>query len=364
MIKSEILTPLLNTNEPEARLVSIHVKDGQAVSKGLILFTIETTKSTEDIESPEQGFIRLFAGVGDILAVGDRIAVITEKEDEKIDAVKEKGQAASPGGGLRITNPARSLAESLGLDLASLPTDRLITEEMVRQLTRPEVLPDIILPETGKPYIVVFGGGGHAKTLMDMIWSLGSYEIAGIVDDRLPAGTVVMGKLVLGSRAVLPTLLQKNVELAANGVGGIVDIGIRVRIFDFLQASGFNLPALVHPRATIEASAVVKEGVQVFANAYVGSEAVLFPMCMVNTNAVVSHDCVIGSYTHIAPGALLAGHVKVGERTLVGMGVTTAIGVEIGSGVRIGNAATVLADVPDRTIIQAGRYWVGKPDRD
>jgi UDP-3-O-[3-hydroxymyristoyl] glucosamine N-acyltransferase len=81
---------------------------------------------------------------------------------------------------------------------------------------------------------------------------------------------------------------------------------------------------------------------------------------MVNTNAVVSHDCEIGAYTHIAPGTLLAGHVHVGMRTLIGMGVTTAIGVRIGSGVRIGNGAIVLADVPDKMVIQAGRYWVGK----
>jgi UDP-3-O-[3-hydroxymyristoyl] glucosamine N-acyltransferase len=80
---------------------------------------------------------------------------------------------------------------------------------------------------------------------------------------------------------------------------------------------------------------------------------------MVNTNAVVSHDCEIGEYTHIAPGALLAGHVHVGERTLVGMGVTITIGIKIGSGVRIGNGAIVLANVPDKMVIQAGRYWVG-----
>jgi UDP-3-O-[3-hydroxymyristoyl] glucosamine N-acyltransferase len=81
---------------------------------------------------------------------------------------------------------------------------------------------------------------------------------------------------------------------------------------------------------------------------------------MVNTNAVISHDCKIGAYTHIAPGALLAGHVKVGERTLIGMGVTTAIGVTIGDGVRIGNGASVLADVPNKVILQAGKTWTGK----
>jgi serine acetyltransferase len=42
------------------------------------------------------------------------------------------------------------------------------------------------------------------------------------------------------------------------------------------------------------------------------------------------------------------------------MGVTTAIGVRIGDNVRIGNGAIILADVPDKTIIQAGRFWTGK----
>ena len=46
----------------------------------------------------------------------------------------------------------------------------------------------------------------------------------------------------------------------------------------------------------------------------------------------------------------------------MGMGVTTAIGIKIGSGVRIDNGAILLADVPDRSIIQAGRFWTGKAE--
>jgi sugar O-acyltransferase (sialic acid O-acetyltransferase NeuD family) len=361
MIKSEILVPLLNANEPEARLVGIHIKDGQAVEKGLRLFTIETTKAAMDIEAQEQGFLRILAKEGDTLAVGDRIAVITETVDEKIEGKMGGGQPVAPlTGGLRITKPARVLAESLGVDLATLPTEQLITEELIRQMTGMKEKLQNKLPATEKPYIIIFGAGGHAKTIMDMIKQIDIYTLAGIIDDKIPAGTVVLGIPVLGTRAVLPELFEQGVKLAANGVGGILDIAVRVRIFDLLAKACFTFPALIHPRAAIEPSANVGEGVQVFANAYIGSEAVLHPMCMINTNAVVSHDCEVGEYTHIAPGALLAGHVQIGERTLVGMGVTTTIGVRIGSGVRIGNGAIVLADVPDKTIIQAGRYWVGK----
>ena len=360
MIKSEILVPLLNANEPEARLIGIHAKDGQAVDKGALLFTIETTKAAADIEAPEHGFVHILVKEGATLAVGDRIAVITENMDEKIEFNKGGQPSIHLAGDLRITKPARTLAESLGVDFASLPTDRLITEEFIQQASMVTEKLKIELPAVEKPYLVIYGGGGHAKAIMDMVKQTNLYSIAGIVDDKIPAGTVILGIPVLGTRAVLPALFEQGVKLAANGVGGILDIAVRVRVFELLKKSRFKFPVLLHPRATIEPSAKVGDGLQVFANAYVGSETILHPMCMINTNAVVSHDCEVGKYTHIAPGALLAGHVHIGERTLVGMGVTTTIGVKIGSGVRIGNGAIVLADVPDQTIIQAGRYWVGK----
>jgi sugar O-acyltransferase (sialic acid O-acetyltransferase NeuD family) len=234
---------------------------------------------------------------------------------------------------------------------------------VIRSVAGKEEELSVAFPVSDKPYLLVYGAGGHAKSVMEMVLQNGNFAIAGIIDDdKNLKGKLVLGIPVLGTRALLPAILKKGVLLAANGVGGIIDISMRVDIFNLLERSGFSFPTLIHRRATVETSARVEEGVQVFANAYVGAEAVLHTRCMVNTNAVVSHDCEIGAYTHIAPGALLAGHVHVSERTLVGMGVTTTIGIKIGSGVRIGNAAIVLADVPDRMVIQAGRYWVGKSE--
>ena len=360
MIKSEIRVPLLNANEPEARLVEIFVKNGQVVEKNARLFTIETTKAATDIEAPEAGFIRIMAAEGATLAVGEWLAFITDSPDEALPSpeIQPSANILQPSS-LRITKPARALAESLGVDLQTLPTDQLVTEDVVWQFAGVELA--ISLPASLKPYILIYGAGGHAKSVMEMLLQNGIHAIAGIVDDdhRL-AGRQVLGIPVLGTRALLPFLAAQGVGLAANGVGGILDINVRVKVFELLQSAGFSFPAIIHPRATVEPSAKIAEGVQVFANAYVGSQVELESRCMVNTNAVVSHDCGIGAYTHIAPGALLAGHVHVGRRSLVGMGVTTAIGIRIGAGVRIGNGAIILADVPDKTIIQAGRFWTGK----
>jgi len=359
MIKSEILVPLLNANEPEARLVAIHVKGQQLVEKGALLFTIETTKASTDIEAPETGFVRLLAAEGDTLEINVRLAVITETADEPLMIASENSSAGPNEDTLRMTKPARQLAEELGVDLASFPADHLITEAMVRELAGQDAYTEISSLQFTDSHILIYGGGGHAKAVMEMVRAIGAYQIAGIVDDGIPAGTNVLGIPVLGSRAILPQLARAGLKLAANGVGGIIDIGIRVKIFKVLEENGFSFPPLVHPSVVVEPSAQVGGGVQVFPQAYVGSSAVLQPRCMVNTGAIVSHDCKIGSYSHIAPGAMLAGHVHVGERTLVGMGVTTAIGIRIGNGARIGNSATLYADVQDRIIVKAGKVWGG-----
>ena len=366
MSQIPVVVPLLNANEPEARLVAIHVKEGQQVEKDSLLFTIETTKAAADVEAPAAGFVRLLAHEGDTLAVGDPLAVLTATVDEVVEpparsaaAVPGVDAAAPAPAGLRITKPARALAESLGLDLAGLPTDRLVTEALVRSLAG-QPATELQLGAVDENSIFLYGAGGHAKSVMEMVMQAGSFHIVGIVDDnKALAGSKVLGIAVLGGREVLPELVARGVKLAANGVGGIIDIGVRVRLFELLEGSGFTLPPITHPRATLEPSARILDGVQVFANAYVGSDAILHERCMVNTGAVVSHDCEIGAYTHIAPGALLAGHVHVGERALVGMGVTTIIGLKIGDGARIGNGAVLLADVPAKAIIPAGKVWAG-----
>src|SRR5512136_2241980 len=85
MLQTPVLVPLLNANEPEARLVDVHIKDAQAVQKGDLLFTIETTKAASDVEAPESGFVRVVVDEGATLAVGDVLAYITATADEALE---------------------------------------------------------------------------------------------------------------------------------------------------------------------------------------------------------------------------------------------------------------------------------------
>jgi pyruvate/2-oxoglutarate dehydrogenase complex dihydrolipoamide acyltransferase (E2) component len=53
-----VLVPLLNPNEPEARLVNLSVQEGDYVKHGIVLCTLETTKSTVELEAESDGYIR------------------------------------------------------------------------------------------------------------------------------------------------------------------------------------------------------------------------------------------------------------------------------------------------------------------
>jgi sugar O-acyltransferase (sialic acid O-acetyltransferase NeuD family) len=156
---------------------------------------------------------------------------------------------------------------------------------------------------------------------------------------------------------LLAALSERGLRLAANAVGGVGDIGSRVRVFERILEAGFTCPTLIHPKAFVEPSARLTDGVQVFPHAYVGSDADVGFGVIVNTVSVVSHDCRLEAYANVAPGALLAGGVIVGEGALIGMGVTVNLNVKIGAGARVGNSAVIKQDVPQGMIVHAGAIW-------
>ena len=133
-----VLIPLLNPNEPEARLVALHVSEAQRVGKGTALYLIENTKSAAEVLAEADGYvIGLHASPGDLLRAGERLCWIAERADWAPPPTDE-GDLGPQGErvpeGLRITDPALALARRAGVDLAGLPSGKLITERDVRAM--------------------------------------------------------------------------------------------------------------------------------------------------------------------------------------------------------------------------------------
>ncbi len=372
-----VIIPLLNPNETEAILVSLNIQNGQKVMAGETLGLLETIKSTGEIVAESSGYVsglRLAQGqaacTGDVLCYLVETPEPAEAREDPINPGQPRPESqteATPPPGLRITQPALAVARQEGIDLLSLPVGPMVTVGMVRQILSRRRDSGQVEPgrnpeaRVGIPFdpaaLVIYGGGGHGKSLIELVRLLKSYQLVGVVDDGLPAGSEVLGVPVLGGKEALGDLYRRGVRLAVNAVGGIGNLGSRLQVFDTLAQAGFSCPVVVHPTAFVEASARLASGVQVFPHAYIGSSVQVGFGSIINTGAIISHDCRLEEAANLSPGAILAGAVQVGARVLIGMGVTVNLEVKVGTGARIGNGATIKADVPAGTIVKAGSTW-------
>ncbi len=357
-----IEAPLVNPNEPESQIVELAVEPYSRIARGDHVCTVETSKATFAVEAELDGWVGpLEVALGERVTAGQLICEVFDRRPEPRAAAGPATAAATRPPALKLTRKAERLALELGLDLAALPTNRFLTERDVEALAPRAAAPSAELDPAVAALVhdraaVVFGAGGLAKSLVDLIRAAGGLDPIAVVDDR-PGRPPVLGVPVIGGRELLGALRAAGLRHAVNAVGAIGRIQDRVAIFEHLDAHGFELPTLVDPAAYAAPSAELADGAQVFAGAAVCSAARVGRGALVNTGAIVSHDCRIGAYSHIAPGAILAGEVEVGEATLVGMGVTARVGLRIGSGAIVGNGCVLTADVPDGAIVSAGSVW-------
>ena len=205
--------------------------------------------------------------------------------------------------------------------------------------------------------VIIYGGGGLSKMIIEHVRVLGTYQIMGVIDDQIPPGTDVIGCKVIGGADELAELYKEGIRTAFNSVGGIGNFLVRLKVFQTLAKAGFICPVLVHPTAQIDPSAILEQGVLVLAQSYVSGNARVGMGSLINNSVVISHDNFLGICTNISPGAMLAGDVMLDDFVQVGMNATINIGVHVGTRTSIGNGATIKADVPADTRVYAGSIW-------
>lgn len=205
--------------------------------------------------------------------------------------------------------------------------------------------------------VVVYGAGGQARILLELMDRAGIGPVTGIIDDNPELmGTKVDGIAVLGSMEKLASIAK--VYRVHRAVIAIGDNEARARIAQQARAIGLRLPVLIHPNAYVSPTAHLGDGTVVMAGAVISTHAKVGELGIINTRASVDHDCEVGDYVHIAPGVTLCGSVTVGDNTLVGAGASVIPGMIIGSHSIVGAGSTVIRDVPSYTTV------VGSPARE
>ena len=206
-----------------------------------------------------------------------------------------------------------------------------------------------------KKKIIVIGAGGHAQSCIDVIEAQGQYKIIGLVGSKYEVGKDISGYSVIGTDEDLPMLASKIIN-AVIGIGQIESSDIRRKIFLNLKEFGFNLPAIISPKAYISKRAEIGIGTIVMHHALVNSGAIIGENCIINSKASIEHNSIIESDCHISTGAIVNGNCLIGRGSFLGSGSVVMQGCSIGENAIIGMSTSVRKDV------YANSLYIGEKD--
>lgn len=190
--------------------------------------------------------------------------------------------------------------------------------------------------------IVLIGGGGHCRSVINTICRSGHYDDIVVTDKDYPQIKDILGFSVVGDDDYLPELKKEGYHDAFITVGSIKATSLRRLLYKKVVDLGFHIPCIIDPSAQVSTYAQLDKGTFVGQNAVVNADARIGKMAIINTGAIVEHECTIGEYSHIAVGARLCGNVSVGSDVLIGAGAICIQNVCIGNGSIVGAGSIVL----------------------
>ena len=134
--------------------------------------------------------------------------------------------------------------------------------------------------------IILIGGGGHCKSVIDVIEQEKKYKIHGIVDKPKFLGSKVLGYKVIGSDLDLEYLAQEY-KNAVITVGQIKSPLVRIKLFNLARKAGFKFPSIISPRAYVSKHSSIGIGTIIMHDVVVNSNVSIGNNCIINTKSLI-----------------------------------------------------------------------------
>ena len=176
--------------------------------------------------------------------------------------------------------------------------------------------------------IVLIGGGGHCRAIIDVLEQEGRFNIIGIIDKPELLGKTVLGYQIIGNDSELNNLVKKCKNVLIT-IGQITSPLSRIKLFDMVFKLGFSLPTIISPRAYISPHASIGIGSVIMHDVVVNANAIIGDNCIINTKSIIEHGTNIGNHCHISTNVVINGDVDVGDCSFIGSGSVTKEGIRI-----------------------------------
>ena len=285
---TEVIMPRVDMDMTEGKIAFWYVKNGDAVTKGQVIFEIETDKATMEVDAPVTGTIDGIQGavgesvlvgtnLGWILAAGESLPTQTpdataqttpQTEPEKVTAFDATPAAATnepaamsgaDPSALRATPLARSLAHANGIDLLSLsgsgPNGRVQGADVMHAVRQTPMGGDEgndlhlnwIVRAEGIPLVLLHGFGADQGGWRNLAAQIKGVAIIGIdLPNHGKSGSSTIGSLDDVAAAVVSRLNREGVKefhLLGHSLGGATALAMAEMVSSRLRSLTLLAPA-------------------------------------------------------------------------------------------------------------------------
>lgn len=201
--------------------------------------------------------------------------------------------------------------------------------------------------------LILIGGGGHCKAVIDVIETEGKYKIVGILDIKELKGTLVSGYKVIGTDEDIETMHNKGCAFLIT-VGQIKNASTRIKLYKKLKSLNATLAIVCSPTAQISKNSKIGSGSVIMHQAVVNAGASVGDNCIINTKALIEHDSKVGNHCHISTAAIINGDCTIFDECFVGSNSVLCNSISLAKGSIVGAGAVIINNVSEEKSLIVG----------
>lgn len=198
--------------------------------------------------------------------------------------------------------------------------------------------------------LLLLGGGGHCKSVLDVLKETKYYSEISIIDSEDRVGSRVLNCEIIGTDDDLELYFENGYGDAFVTLGSMGNYSRREELHKKLKDIGFFIPNVISKNAIVSDYVDMGEGNFIGKGAIVNAGSRIVDQVIINTAAIIEHDCCIDSFVHIAPNSTLSGNVKIKKGTHIGTGAVVIQNRTIGSDTIIGAGSVVVSNISGSSI--------------
>ena len=357
----ELRIEKINVSDNKFLITSIYHKNGDAVTEGDLIYSIESSKSTKDIAAPCSGFVFYVDGLKeyDEYPANFLVAQIVEdnlnpfdsaikQEEENIVTIEENRDEIN----VIATKEALSLAAKHNVDLSCIKSE-YITKWDVLEYIKSLDLGNYGYDSTIKK-VAIIGAGRGTMQVLDLISHLDSFVATAIFDDtEEKQGCSLYGVKVvdkISTSAIKKYYDEGLFDYIVNGVGGSAKF--RKEIYDSMTTIGIPYCNLIHPSVVIGQNVTIGRGNIIMPLCHIGPNTIIGNDCFFTAQTSIEHHNVVGSHCTFGPGVKTSGSVKIGECTRFGAGIYIEPYVEVGYNCLIASGAILTNHINSNSLVR------------